>query len=284
MSKFQMTEWSYLVGNHTAPVILHDCHNYCASTFSGATLVARQCDAGDPAQQWELSVGDNKTAGQWGYLRDAGPGLCVGCMTQTDCANTAGAPLWNTSGVGAGMQACVSGIGGAKNDDANYANPMQQYNYTAHDGRVLRADGACLELGPAGPTGARRNVVVQGAQKCSGTAAQKWTRGPVTTKWAGGMPRSQLVAVGDPSLCLAAGPRWQNTPDPWCVANNNMWRTNTDTLQQWPRIMQELESLVGLGAISRPGKTLSVTQRVMPVCRSPVAPRCPSSPCQKRAH
>ena len=41
---------------------------------------------------------------------------------------------------------------------------------------------------------------------------------------------------------------------PWCAANNNMWRSSTDTLQVWSRVMVQQESLVGLGAISGPGQ------------------------------
>ena len=171
-----MTEWGNTIGNYSKPIILHNCHNYCASTFSGPTLIAAPCSDTDPSQQWELSASDNKTAGQWGYLRDAGKGLCVGCFTGTDCANTAGWPQWNTTGVGAGMQACVSGIGNAANHDANYAEPIQQFNYSATDGRVLRSDGACLEAAQA-PVRSSADasdgsgtvtVVVQDRSKCNG--------------------------------------------------------------------------------------------------------------------
>ena len=33
-----------------------------------------------------------------------------------------------------------------------------------------------------------------------------------------------------------------------------MWRSSTDTLQVWSRVMVQQESLVGLGAISGPGQ------------------------------
>ena len=55
-------------------------------------------------------------------------------------------------------------------------------------------------------------------------------------------------------LCLSsAGPVVPPTEDPWCVANNNMWRSATDTLQQWPRVMVEVESVAAQGGVSRPG-------------------------------
>ena len=41
--------------------------------------------------------------------------------------------------------------------------------------------------------------------------------------------------------------------DPWCLANNNMWRSDTDTLQVWTRTMIEIESVALQGRISRPG-------------------------------
>jgi hypothetical protein len=37
------------------------------------------------------------------------------------------------------------------------------------------------------------------------------------------------------------------------AANNNMWRDNTDVLQEWTRIMVEVESLASQGRLSRPG-------------------------------
>ena len=39
----------------------------------------------------------------------------------------------------------------------------------------------------------------------------------------------------------------------WCLKSTNMWRTSTDVLQTWPRIMMQIESMVGMGRISRPG-------------------------------
>ena len=55
--KYELTLWQRLL-NATAPpsrpVLLHDCHNGCASGYSGPTLAAAPCDADDGAQQWLL--------------------------------------------------------------------------------------------------------------------------------------------------------------------------------------------------------------------------------------
>lgn len=39
----------------------------------------------------------------------------------------------------------------------------------------------------------------------------------------------------------------------WCVNNSNMYRTNTDIVASWGSVMEQVESRVGLGNISRPG-------------------------------
>ena len=55
-------------------------------------------------------------------------------------------------------------------------------------------------------------------------------------------------------LCLsAAGEELLPSIDPWCIENNNMWRSQTDVLQCWPRTMIEAESMATQGTISRPG-------------------------------
>ena len=41
--------------------------------------------------------------------------------------------------------------------------------------------------------------------------------------------------------------------DEWCIENNNMWRSSTDTLQCWERSMLEVESMATQGSVSRPG-------------------------------
>ena len=69
----------------------------------------------------------------------------------------------------------------------------------------------------------------------------------------GGVTFSQLKSVGAPGTCLTAGAAVQYELDPWCAENNNMWRSSTDTLQVWPRVLVEIDSLVGLGHVSGPG-------------------------------
>jgi hypothetical protein len=69
----------------------------------------------------------------------------------------------------------------------------------------------------------------------------------------GSITYSQLVSVGVPGFCLSSGPTVQYAMDPWCAKNNNMWRSSTDTLQVWSRVLVEIDSLVGLGSISGPG-------------------------------
>ena len=55
-------------------------------------------------------------------------------------------------------------------------------------------------------------------------------------------------------MCLSSrGEEVTPAPDMWCIANNNMWRSNTDVLQNWVRTMVEVESLATQGHISRPG-------------------------------
>ena len=40
--------------NLSWPVILHSCHNGCATTFNGPTLTAAQCNERDPRQRWKM--------------------------------------------------------------------------------------------------------------------------------------------------------------------------------------------------------------------------------------
>eukprot|EP00947_MAST-08B_sp_MAST-8B-sp1_P005045 g5045.t1 len=58
----------------------------------------------------------------------------------------------------------------------------------------------------------------------------------------------------DPGLCLSsAGAPVPANIDPWCIENNNMWRSSTDVLQVWTRVMIEVESMATQGSLSRPG-------------------------------
>ena len=47
---------------------------------------------------------------------------------------------------------------------------------------------------------------------------------------------------------MTAAESWE-----WCINGSNMFRTNTDIVPSWGRVMEELESMVGLAQISRPG-------------------------------
>ena len=70
-------------------------------------------------------------------------------------------------------------------------------------------------------------------------------------------PRGSIVSLESkafPGLCLSSsGASVQASIDPWCVENNNMWRSQTDVLQCWPRTMIEVESVAEQGTISAPG-------------------------------
>ena len=69
-------------------------------------------------------------------------------------------------------------------------------------------------------------------------------------------------------MCLsAAGEEVLAAADPWCAENNNMWRSNTDVLQCWPRTMMEAESVATQGTISKPGSmqlSLLLKEKVRP--------------------
>merc|ERR550514_2212855 len=58
---------------------------------------------------------------------------------------------------------------------------------------------------------------------------------------------------GGDGKCLAYSAPVPAPNDEWCIENNNMWRSSTDTLQVWSRIMEEVESVATQGEISRPG-------------------------------
>ena len=224
------TLWSERISSHTTPVIMHSCHVGCASPFYGPTMAVASCDATDPSQHFDLSMGAP------GMLRDGNAGLCVGCMEGVSyCAGTA-LSQHNASGLGLGMQSC------------HLDSRMQAFNWSAADGAIVRLmDGGCLEALPP----PHRQVVVQGTTQCDKSTSQQWKRVAVPNAAADGAV--QIESVEFPGYCLSPGPHYQAPFDPWCASNNNMWRSNTDTLQVWGRVMQEVESLIGLGGVSGPG-------------------------------
>ena len=134
------------------------------------------------------------------------------------------------------MQAC----GGA----CPQCSKNQQWNFSTANKTLTRTDGSCLEL----LLGGGQQVIVQRSQRCNASATQQWT--PVD---ASAVDYSQLQSVSDPSMCLSSSAHVHYPLDPWCADNNNMWRTSTDTLQVWSRVMVQVESLVGLGNVSGPG-------------------------------
>ena len=83
-------------------------------------------------------------------------------------------------------------------------------------------------------------------RECTGAAKQEqlWQHNPSTM---------QLQSDADTTACLAVGPVLKGRMDPWCTASTNMWRSSTDVLQTWGRVMQQVESLVGMGSVSAPG-------------------------------
>ncbi len=251
------------------PVILHSCHNLCQNDFTGPTLSLATCDPQDGRQQWEFN--DMNNPGRFALRQVGGSGLCAGCgdNPEVSCADTApggaganyGAPTWPsnlTIGLGLGMQAC---IGGAR----------QAWNYSADDGMfVLPKDRSCLGVPSisSGHHSTTHPVVRQRAADGNCNAShprphQQWKLKPAE--------RGQLVASSaDTSLCLAEGPHTEQVLSgsasdgsrrempaaetwAWCLNNSNMFRTNTDVNPSWGSIMEQLESRVGLGNISRPG-------------------------------
>jgi hypothetical protein len=257
--KYLLDEWSRLVSTappgplpsgagQRTPVVLHSCHVACsANYFSGPTLLAAPCNDSDPRQLFELVDGPNRS----GFLSEAGTGLCAGCLhVNNGCGNTALAPRspggYNASGLGLGLQACANG------------SAQASFYFDPEHGMIQRSAGprappSCLGLAiPTAP-----QVVEQPHGACiAGTLAVTWSRGPVVTpplasSWRPN--RTLLRSAGRHGYCLAAGPIQAVPPDPWCTSTVNMWRSNTDSLQVWGRMMDELESLVGLGTVSRPG-------------------------------
>ena len=247
MSKFMLGEWRHRIDARAAagqsPVILHSCHVACSGNyFSGPTLALAACNGTAPNQLFELSADGDAP----GFMRDGDRGLCVGCADALNipCANTA---AHNASGLGYGMQACLAG------PTAGSEAGSQLFNFSTKTGKITGPGGSCLGLAQ---DGAGPQVVSLPSKQCSGTgnaAAQsrQWTRGPPVTT-SGGI-RTLLRSVAKPGRCLAAGPTARVDPDPWCRETSNMYRSNTDIWAGWIMIMVQLESLVGMGAVSRPG-------------------------------
>ena len=121
-ARWELTKWKSLLSTAPKPVLLHNCHNGCASGFGGPTLEARPCSAADPTQSWLMQTDGSKTA-----LVSTANGLCGGCgnfpMTndgrgEDSCANDAApdpgrAPTNSTlPRRGLGMGACLTSSAG----------------------------------------------------------------------------------------------------------------------------------------------------------------------------
>jgi hypothetical protein len=234
-ARWEMTRWTNLSLDYkrraNKTVLIHDCHNGCGSTFAGPTLEAVPCSASDPAQIWALDL----SGGSSGMV-DARFGFCVGCGSDTSagpvtgsCANDA-MQFANGTGYGLGMQACIvpcsnntQGLAGCSGNGlpAGLGKGQQTFNYTKETGLISRtASGECLAKISAGP-----QVGVMGAAQCAKGSGNGWDAVPV----AGGV---HLQWRAEPSLCLSsAGATVPSNIDPWCIENNNMWRSNTDVLQ-----------------------------------------------------
>ena len=108
-------------------------------------------------------------------------------------------------------------------------------------GKCLAKSAAGLQVGlaPCGSSGAAWDVVAVPMGSKSGHDGGAYV---------------QLRSRTDTSVCLtSSGDVVPSNADPWCWANNNMWRSNTDVLQTWTRTMIEIESMANQGPISRPG-------------------------------
>ena len=271
-SRWEMSRWRTLIDEAVANgtvdgVVLHDCHNGCGSDFGGPTLALAPCDPSDAAQQWSLPLD-----GTYGTLTSAGNGMCAGCVSTGSCGGD------GTNGTGLGMQACLSGSvnnGALDSKGAAYAHGLgaqgQLVNYTLATGAITLAcpnKPGCVQrvLAPVAPeknVGTAAAAIPVVATKTGTGAIASWIAtplpagGPLHLLQVGTTTTSfkNSAAAAAAAMCLSSstGPVVVPVADPWCLANNNMWRSNTDVLQNWCRTMVEVESLATQGTISRPG-------------------------------
>lgn len=265
------------------PGILHSCHNGCATTVNGPTLVASPCNESDQKQRWMVST---NTTQQYmsqhpttGLLHDADTGLCAGCVLDMHyggpaCGNTA---VGNASGFGLGQQACIPGtdavMGHARRwnhsaDSKMFMNVAESVleALPAPGNQVVMMGQSCIDTplsthfsGECVPCCSPYPAVDAGVQLpgcannvscaslCNGKSAQQWDLGPPDD-----LGYQIVKSVGRPGMCLASGVAVQTPLPEWCQTMN-MWRSSTDTLAVWSRLMQQLESMAGLGTVSGPG-------------------------------
>lgn len=279
-AQWEMTKWRELIDAAVAsghpPIILHDCHNGCGSPFGGPTLTVAECNATDPAQHWNLPLD-----GSVGPLIDGQLGLCAGCGSSpvpdnhrgvggTACGNDA---TTNANGTGLGMQACLGNAGTPLLPfPQGLGSNEQLWNFSSRSGEIAQEchsnDDECIASPPclALVNGTGPMVISTRDPELCGSAAARWTpKSPAvdvhiethsaSTGTFGHQQWSMFMieGVGHQKCLTSAGELVTPPIDPWCLANNNMWRSNTDVLQSWSRTMIEVESMANQGHISRPG-------------------------------
>eukprot|EP00039_Didymoeca_costata_P021632 m.345013 g.345013 ORF g.345013 m.345013 type:complete len:671 (+) comp25672_c0_seq1:63-2075(+) len=259
-ARWEMSKWKELIQGYQTqakPIVLHDCHNGCGSNFAGPTLTVTECNKTDAGQLWFVSekfIGGKKSSS----MINVRNGLCSGCSSSPDdsCGNTA-SQFQNGSGVGYGMQACLIKCTNksefAECEGAGLATGLgahQSFNYTT-DGFLVRSDGPTFQL-----TLGNNNTLVVYLNERNAPVSENatWDINVInSTSMDLNTVQFQLRNNGTKMCLSSAGEYVVPNIDPWCISNNNMWRSNTDVLQTWSRTMIEVESMANQGYISRPG-------------------------------
>ena len=163
-------------------------------------------------------------------------------MCCAGCGNTA---LKNASGLGYGLQGCSGQGSFFFNVSSASAEAVG-----GSSGMIMSKPNGCLTLAQQGKG---PQVVLQPSCPAGAAAGSGWKVGAVTAGPPGRASRAQYESEALPGQCLTVGPAESMPIDPWCTRDVNMFRSNTDSLQVWGRMMDELESLVGMGSVSQPG-------------------------------
>jgi hypothetical protein len=262
-ARWELTKWKDLLSTAENPVLLHDCHNGCASGFGGPTLIAAICDSTDVSQRWLL-----QTDGSYSALISATNGLCVGCGNdplsldgrgEDACANTASPDpgrdpkKFNVSAprYGLGMQACLYGEPNGAPGVVEQSNKPQIFNYSAATGFITASNtpDQCLTFVSVTPGSGSQVVLPVHSPSCN----TSWDVQNIANDKDGAVALQIRAGSTGVGKCLAYTADIAAPIDEWCIENNNMWRSSTDTLQVWSRIMVEVESMATQGEISRPG-------------------------------
>ena len=157
-----------------------------------------------------------------------------------------------------GMQACLTAP--SKNgapEPIKQGGASQVFNYSKSSGFITQSTtngptpGQCLTFVSVTPGSGAQVVLPVHASSCN----TSWDVLPVKGDRHGAV--TLRIREGSPSggagKCLAYTAPVAAPIDEWCIENNNMWRSSTDTLQSWGRTMVEVESMATQGHISRPG-------------------------------